>query len=218
MRTSSRSHDQTQYPARHIGEDVHLLQMQSTLPRAVHHLWSDTGVCCSLSFRNCHILHIYTRQTAHKQASVPGGPLAGICVSVLDSCWMLTNLSVEDRYVPAIFRRCRRPETVGEGVASFGLPGCQEIASRQASFLKLGERTGTMNPVISLQNPVSLGGSLKRGGLHRRQASIPSSPKVVSALTGLHTRHASIVDAPVDITFRWADHPETVKAHQGLFD
>lgn len=67
----------------------------------------------------------------------------------------------------------------------------------------LTDKAPAMNPVIlSLQSQVSLGGSLKRGGLHRRQASIPSSPKVVSALTGLHTRHASIAEPPVDISFR----------------
>ena len=54
----------------------------------------------------------------------------------------------------------------------------------------------------SLRSEVSLGGSLKKAGGHRRQASIPSSPKVLSALSGLHVRHASLADAPVDVSFR----------------
>ena len=60
-----------------------------------------------------------------------------------------------------------------------------------------------------LRTEVSLGASLKKGGLHRRQASIPSSPKVLSALTGaVHSRHASLADAPVDVSFRYvaSDH------------
>ena len=68
---------------------------------------------------------------------------------------------------------------------------------------QLVDSSRTVNPVVTIKNSVNLGGSLKRS-LHRRQTSIPSSPKVVSALTGLHSRHASIADAPVDISFRSA--------------
>ncbi|KAK9789233.1 hypothetical protein WJX73_007750 [Symbiochloris irregularis] len=63
-----------------------------------------------------------------------------------------------------------------------------------------------MNPAVgkhlNLHTSLSLGSSLKRNNAPSRQANIPSSPKVLSAVAGVHTRHASISDAPVDVSFR----------------
>ena len=54
----------------------------------------------------------------------------------------------------------------------------------------------------TLRSEVSLGSSLKKGQ-HRRQASIPSSPQVLNALSGaLHGRQPSIADSPLDVSFR----------------
>ena len=98
-------------------------------------------------------------------------------------------MAVQTRLLADAYRKARNAQA-----ASFRLPG-QGCVQGQLCIYK-------MNQVVTLQNAVSLGGSLKKSS-HRRQASIPSSPKVLQALTGLHTRHASLADAPVDISFRY---------------
>ena len=54
------------------------------------------------------------------------------------------------------------------------------LALYSAAAVQARMSTGLL-PLQHLRSEVSLSGSLKKGGLHRRQASIPSSPKVLPA-------------------------------------